>query len=138
MVKRTIVLIAMLGLSACGSDGGSGAVTCSGDVRSNWTNLDFNFTMDLRSSPLNESASVDIVHDSGAICRASGLISGSECSGTFALSGMSYAGGGSGDPGCGLISTNTTYQVRPAGNAMDVCEASDATDCFEYFEDVSQ
>jgi hypothetical protein len=134
MFKRCVVMLALMGLSGCGGSGGdSGPVTCSGDIRSLWVQLDIDFELDLRDLALGERVTIQATGPNNHACELSGQINGSACSGQLSVTESTYTGTAGSPIDCQIFEGTTNYQVSPAGNSMEVCETFDADDCVTYF-----
>ena len=103
---KLFLIIGVIVLSACGSDGGGGATK---SLLSTWTSEDNSITLDLTGVTLNQSAPFSFIFASGEICTCGSILTGSMTAGNYALASCTYQSGGSGDPGCAALNSSGTY-----------------------------
>lgn len=117
-MKRMIILIALLGLTACGqNDSNPGAETST--VFSTWENEDGNI-FDLTNGQLTNPFEMAFITQDGAICRCETTLIGIESEGTLTYGNCEYqAGSGAANPGCEAINRVGTYEVK--GSTLNVC-----------------
>jgi hypothetical protein len=131
-MKKTVLFLSLLVLGACGSDGdgGGGSAQCTKTIQSEWTATSVNFTADLRDVQLGVTGNYFIVFGGGETCELTGQIVGGACSGEIQITGSTYAGGGSGDPGCAALVETSSYEI--VDTTMTACDVNDASDCLVY------
>lgn len=118
MIKRAILFLILIGLSACGGgDGGGSAIvreTCTKGITSDWETQggqSVDASLDLSSFTIGSIRSVELVFSGGEVCDLDIRILGGECSGELEVSGSTYTGGGGGDPGCSDFNGTQEYNI---------------------------
>lgn len=124
MKMKTVNIIMILiyfSLLGCGSSDGDGA---SKSIFAQWTRDDDTFSLDLTGSSFDVPFIINFTYASGELCSCTAIVSGSEAAGAATVSSCSYAGGGSGDPGCSIWENGTApYTYTKSGAALRLCDS---------------
>lgn len=129
--KLLSIFFVCLILMGCNSKKeGETPIACSKTVTSEWTSSDIGVTFDLSSFQMGVIGSTLFNYVGGEVCDVSLRITGNDCSGSFIITGGTYQGGGSGDPGCADLSGIKDYSI--SGIRMRYCNANDNIDCDEF------
>ena len=86
-----------------------------------WTSIDRSFTLDSSGGSFDTTINVIFRETSGEVCICRDIFSGTESSGTINELSCTYAGGGSGDPGC--ADDLGIYTYTKAGGTLEVCDS---------------
>lgn len=136
-MKKVILFLSVLILSACGSDGGGGGDaaiggTCGKDITSLWETQSteaIQSSIDLSGFTIGFTRTTEIVFDSGERCEIDARITGSDCSGEIEVSNSTYVGGGSGDPGCASFDDDYSFEIGVT--MMELCDGALSCTGFE-------
>jgi len=107
IISLLVLSIVFMGCAKKG-DSPSEASTC-GDkaVASSWTYVGV-FTLNLQSIKLNQTMPLVVAFTNGVTCSGAGTMNGSDCAGTYSVSGMTGAN-------CSSLNESGTYTKSASG-----------------------
>ena len=125
MIKKFLIFLYILALTACGGDDGSS----SKNIFSLWHDTADDTPLDLTGGDFGVDLAFSIWAGDGSPCNCDLRFIGNQSSGNYILNSCYYvSGSGSGDPGCNALNQTGTY--TNSSGTLTTCDSS--MDCDTY------
>jgi hypothetical protein len=109
-------LAVLLGCSNGGGGSGSGVSCGTKSLYSVWTLPNQSFSFSLANLTLNQNSTLQVTFSgSTKACTGTARMDGSDCGGTYSITGMTWNGQGGSDPGCSSLNETGTWSKSDAG-----------------------
>jgi hypothetical protein len=110
-MRKPLFAILFLCLASCSKGADANSIACATgpsatpkSLFSSWTAKDCSETLDLTAAYVGFSSAMVFKFTDGARCACTNTLCGTTASGSYLFTSCSYAGGGTGDPGCANLS----------------------------------